>query len=172
MVNSLYSFGVWGVVDLGAGDGGLLSQIRPEMTTIGFDLQPQNARYGIRHRGVQLHIRDVVQSFPAADFAVFGWPNSCAVATEMLEHLVDPHRFVRVVAQHAKYLVASSPHEETDQNHYEYHTWAWDRKGYQDLLGQAGYDIIETRTIDIFQVVLARQEEHPDDRTGAAPELP
>lgn len=158
MVNSL-PIRITRVVDLGAGDGGLLSQLEPRFSRMGFDLQATNVKYGSDVRRVPLAVHDVVADFPNRWFDLQGKERCAAVATEMLEHLVDPHRFVRTIGRHARYLVASSPYKETGDSHYAFHTWAWDLDGYRTLLAQGGYTTIKTVTVDIFQVVLAEQME-------------
>lgn len=135
------------VVDLGAGDGGLLSLIR-DIPAWGYDLQPTNLD-GATERGVDVRYGDVVEG--NIDWA------ELAVATEMLEHLVDPHRFVRRIADHARWIVASSPWTETGQSAYEFHTWCWDQDGYRALLEQAGFRVRRHETVDMFQVILGEQ---------------
>lgn len=132
------------VVDLGAGDGGLLSLIR-DIPSWGYDLQPSNLD-GAWDRGVDVRYGDVVTG--NIDWA------ELAVATEMLEHLVDPHGFVKRIAEHAKWIVASSPWTETDQSFYAYHCWAWDLDGYRALIEQAGFEVVRHEQADMFQVIM------------------
>jgi 2-polyprenyl-3-methyl-5-hydroxy-6-metoxy-1,4-benzoquinol methylase len=141
------------VVDLGAGDGGLLSLVQHDewaesTTQWGYDLQQTNIDAARINRDVDVAIADVVA---CPECIMWG---DIAVATEMLEHLVDPHGFVRKIAEHSRVLVASSPFTETGDSHYEFHTWAWDQDGYRELLEQAGYKVVRQQTIDMFQVVL------------------
>lgn len=135
------------VVDLGAGDGGLLSLLKGSgLKAWGYDLQPTNTTAAASERGVDVHLGDVVAGH-------IEW-GEIAVATEMLEHLVDPHAFVRRVAEHARVLVASSPAWETGDSHYEFHTWAWDYDGYRALLEQGGYEVVRHEDAAGFQVAL------------------
>lgn len=140
--------GVRRVVDLGAGDGGLLYLLKhtPGRSYVawGYDLQQSNVD-GAVERGVDVRLADVLTG-PVE------W-GEIAVATEMLEHLIDPHRFVRHIAAHSPVLVASSPWTETGEAHYEFHTWAWDQVGYRALLEQAGYEIVAHETEGMFQVI-------------------
>jgi len=132
-------------VDLGAGDGGLLSLLEYSgLITWGYDLQPSNIA-GAAERGVDVRLGDVLTG-------PVDW-GDIAIATEMLEHLVDPHAFVRRVAEHADVLIASSPAWETDECHYEYHAWAWDRAGYRALLERNGFDVVRHADAGGFQVV-------------------
>lgn len=133
------------VVDLGAGDGGLLSLLLGEVPAWGYDLCPDNI-VGAQARGVDVRLGDVV----TGDIT---WAE-LAVATEMLEHLVDPHGFVRRIAEHSSWIVASSPAVETDVNHYEFHTWAWDTDGYAALIEQAGFEVVEHKLGSFFQVIM------------------
>lgn len=134
------------VVDLGAGDGGLLSLIGNDVSDAwGYDLAPANI-VGAKRRGVDVRLGDVV----SGDIE---WAD-LAVATEMLEHLVDPHAFVRRIAEHAYWIVASSPYVETDVDHYEFHTWAWDTEGYRALIEQAGFEVVAHKQDHFFQVIM------------------
>lgn len=134
------------VVDLGAGDGGLLSLLGPAMTGWGYDLMPANLD-AAKDRGVDVRYGDVL-----ADPIEWG---DIAVCTEMLEHLVDPHGFVRAVGEHARALVCSSPWQERPGTAYEFHTWAWDFDGYRALVEQGGFVVQRHKTAGPFQVILA-----------------
>ena len=141
-----FSHGLRTVVDLGAGDGGLLSLLGPNLTAWGYDLTPANLQ-AAKERGVDVRLGDVVDGDVE-------W-GQIAVCTEMLEHLVDPHAFVRRVAGHAQALVCSSPKDERPGSAYEFHTWCWDLEGYRALVEQGGLRVLRQRTVHGFQVVLA-----------------
>lgn len=128
------------VVDLGAGDGGLLSQLNIEAKW-GYDLQQSNVEVAHEVRGVEVSLLDVVRSPERVSWA------SLAVATEMLEHLIDPHGFVKWVYSHAAVFVASSPWNEVSGNHYEFHTWAWDMEGFRSMFESAGW-VVATHIIE------------------------
>ncbi|MDM4722760.1 methionine biosynthesis protein MetW [Micromonospora sp. WMMA1363] len=134
------------VVDLGAGDGGLLSLLGPAMTGWGYDLMPANLA-AAKGRGVDVRYGDVLTD-------PIEWAD-IAVCTEMLEHLVDPHAFVRTVGEHARALVCSSPWQERPGTAYEHHTWAWDHEGYRMLVEQGGWVVQRQRSVGPFQVLLA-----------------
>lgn len=134
------------VVDLGAGDGGTLSLLGKSLRAWGYDLSPENVT-GAKERGVDVRLGDVVAD--AIEWA------DIAMATEMLEHLVDPHAFLREAARHARVLVCSSPADERPGRAYEYHTWAWDETGYRQLVEQAGYAVRKHVREGRFQVLLA-----------------
>jgi 2-polyprenyl-3-methyl-5-hydroxy-6-metoxy-1,4-benzoquinol methylase len=146
VAQAAYSYGLQSVVDLGAGDGGLLSLLGPMVRAWGYDLSP-NAAAHAKLRGVDVRYGDVL-SGPVE------W-GQLAVATEMLEHLIEPQAFVKTIRANCKALVASSPFTETPESHYEFHTWAWDFDGYAAMLRGAGWRILRHEAVGPFQVVLA-----------------
>lgn len=154
MVRVARSLGASSVVDLGAGDGGLLSLVGG--VRWGYDLQQTNVdAAAARHEAVDL--LDVVASWPR-DAGPYGTAD-IVVATEFLEHLLDPHAMVRrIAATRARFLVASSPFTETDQAHYEFHTFAWDEVGYRALLEDNGWRVLRQERAWIAQVVLAERD--------------
>lgn len=136
------------VSDLGAGDGGMLTLLDdPGLECWGYDLQPANVARA-SERGVHAELGDVVNDEDLS------W-GEIAVCTEVLEHLVDPHAFVRKIWRNAQVLVASSPYTETAAAHYPFHTWAWDLDGYREMLEGAGWVVRRVETWSMFQVVLA-----------------
>jgi 2-polyprenyl-3-methyl-5-hydroxy-6-metoxy-1,4-benzoquinol methylase len=146
--HAAHDLGLSTVVDLGCGDGGLLwllDKVWPPLDAWGYDLQQSNVTPAVAERGVDVRYGDVVSG--EVEWA------EIAVATEMLEHLVDPHAFVRRIAEHSKVLVASSPHTERPGNAYEFHTWAFDLEGYHELLEQAGFEVVAHETTGMFQVI-------------------
>lgn len=146
VAQAAFADGLRTVVDLGAGDGGLLSLLGPSLTSWGYDLMDANLD-AAKERGVDVRYGDVVDGD-------IEWAD-IAVCTEMLEHLVDPHTFVQRIAQHAPVLVCSSPWRERPTFAYEFHTWAWDLIGYRALVEQAGYRVQRQRQVHDFQVLLA-----------------
>lgn len=142
-----------GVVDLGCGDGGLLSLLPPGIMAWGYDLCPANVAAARDERGVQARYLDVVTEPDRVEWA------PVAVLTEMLEHLADPHGFLREVAGHCQAVVASSPAFETPDLHYEFHAWAWDTDGYAALMAQAGLRVTRHEVVRGFQVLAAVREE-------------
>lgn len=136
------------VVDLGAGDGGLLSLLGPNLRAWGYDLMPANVD-AAKERQVDVRLGDAVAG--EIDWA------DIAVCTEMLEHLVDPHAFVRRIADNCHALICSSPADERPGHAYEFHTWCWDEAGYRALVEQAGFRVVTSRRSTRFQVLLAVQ---------------
>jgi SAM-dependent methyltransferase len=147
------------VTDLGCGDGGLLSLLKPDVDAgrvddaWGYDFQPSNAA-GWVERGVK-----------AAQLNIFNSPGSrvnpqvvfgdVTVMTEVLEHLEDPHGVLHDIWMETAYVVASSPHTETRESHDECHAWCWNVDGYRAMFRGAGYEIVAHETVGMFQVILA-----------------
>jgi 2-polyprenyl-3-methyl-5-hydroxy-6-metoxy-1,4-benzoquinol methylase len=144
-------FGVRSVVDLGCGDGGLLSLLQEtsferDVPMWGYDLQRTNVNPAVLERNVDVRYGDVV-----AGEVEWG---ELAVATEMLEHLLDPHEFVRRVGARSRVIVASSPFTERPGSAYEFHTWCWSIEGYRALIEQAGFHVERHETTSQFQVII------------------
>lgn len=136
------------VIDLGCGDGGLLSLISrlPWVNAWGYDFQPSNAQ-GWLERNVSALALDFVSEFdsiPDADVYVM---------TEVLEHLTDPHGMVKKIAARGAQIVASSPWTEHAGSHDACHAWAWDQAGYKALLERAGYMVVRHEEDGMFQVI-------------------
>ena len=140
-------YGLRSVSDLGCGDGGLLSLLASSgLSAWGYDLSPEAVK-GAVERGVTAYQMDVVNDWPSL--------GDLAVAGEMLEHLVNPHAFVRRLRSGCAYAVASSPFTETAASHYEFHTWAWDLEGYRALFENSGWRVVRQETVQSFQVIAA-----------------
>jgi 2-polyprenyl-3-methyl-5-hydroxy-6-metoxy-1,4-benzoquinol methylase len=139
-------------VDLGCGDGGLISVVTkdPLIAAVGYDFQPSNVDgWTVRYVDAQTHFLDFVSKWSyVIDADVY-------VITECLEHLADPHKMVANIRARGAHLIASSPWTETDISHDECHAWAWDIDGYADMIRSAGFDIMSHEKIGMFQVVWA-----------------
>jgi trans-aconitate methyltransferase len=142
-------------VDLGCGDGGLLSVLSrfpfKSFACWGYDLSPEAVEAARADRGVRAELLDFVAEEPL-------WAD-VAVLTETLEHLVDPHAMLRRVRGHASFVVASSPRMETAERHYEFHAWAWDAPGYLAMFAAAGWRAVFHEPVSWFQVLLAERDE-------------
>jgi trans-aconitate methyltransferase len=137
------------VCDLGAGDGGLLSLIaarNPGVEAWGYDLQQTNID-AAKGRGATVYLEDITDGTPP--------PADLYVATEILEHLADPRALLDELV--GEWLVASSPYTESDEDHYAFHTWAWDEPGYQAMLADCGWETLTNGKAWICQVVLAHR---------------
>jgi 2-polyprenyl-3-methyl-5-hydroxy-6-metoxy-1,4-benzoquinol methylase len=134
-------------VDLGCGDGGLMSLLGG-LDVWGYALCPADIA-GAAERGVRAELLDVV-----AHPEQVRW-GEIALATEFFEHVADPHAMAREIARHCRGLVCSSPANETGQAHYEFHAWAWDGGGYRALVEQAGFEVRQHAGIGSYQVISA-----------------
>lgn len=133
LVRQAIELGAKTAVDLGCGDGGLLQLLKDmDIKSWGYDLMPKNVEYAVNVRGVDARYTD----FNSDDIEYA----DLAIMTEVLEHMTDPHKVVRELP--SKFIIASSPYNETDKNHYEFHLWAWDKDGYDSLITQGGYRIV------------------------------
>lgn len=140
--------GIRRFADLGCGDGGLLQLVQGAFDEAwGYDLQPKNIAHARDVRKVDARLLDI--HGPDIEWAPM------AACTETLEHLVDPHGYVRQIAKHVDHLFVSSPAFETGDAHYEFHLWAWDTAGYRALLEQAGYTVKAQRLVGMFQICYA-----------------
>lgn len=135
------------VVDLGCGDGGLLSLIA-DIPSWGYDFQPSNTE-GWLERGVTAKLRDV---FNSLDGVTWG---EVAVLTEVLEHLADPRTVVGWVSRNVTWVVASSPKDETGDRHGDCHAWAWDMDGYRALF-EPHFDVTRHESVGWSQLLVGR----------------
>lgn len=134
------------VVDLGCGDGGLLSLLKGDFSCHGYDFQPSNV-VGWAERGVNAEQLDFVTNWDIVlDADIY-------VITECLEHLARPHEMVDRIHARGAQIVASSPFTEHAGSHDECHAWAWDQLGYAKLLRDAGFEIREHTTTSMFQII-------------------
>jgi hypothetical protein len=141
------------VSDLGCGDGGFLSLLGRlgDINAWGYDFQPSN-QAGWIERGVSASRADVF----GADRPIVSL-GDIAVTTEVLEHLADPHEVVRWIGERSRFLVASSPWNETPESHDECHCWGWDQDGYRALIEQGGFTVVRHETVGQFQVILGER---------------
>ncbi len=117
------------LIDYGCGNGGLLSLLEGD-DLLGLDFCRANV-----NQAVELG-RPVVFS----NFVETSYRSDVAVLSEVLEHMVDPHGFLKDLQ--TTYLVASVPNGETPDSHYPYHLWGWDVEGFQKVLEGAGYEVM------------------------------
>lgn len=140
--------------DLGCGDGGLLSLVQRDFYHAwGYDFAPANAA-GWAERGVEAQALDVFGVDRGR--VVLG---DVVAMTEVLEHLTHPREVLgwlrTAYAQRVRYLVLSSPWNETPESHCGEHAWAWDEAGYEKLLYDTDWLAVAHERVGGFQVVLA-----------------
>lgn len=145
------------ITDVGAGDGAVLSLL-PEWAqrhATGFEIVTDSVRVAREVRRV-----DVRQANVSTDDIPWGAPSNVVVCTEVLEHQADPHGFVRdVLGRNADWLIASSPHSETPEQHEWNHAWAWDRDGYRALIEGGCFEVIRHFDVEWSQIILGRKAE-------------
>jgi SAM-dependent methyltransferase len=151
LVQECIDMGATTLVDLGCGDGGFLYLIKNHnIKSWGYDISYKNVEHAVNVRQVDARYSD----FNNDSLIDYG---EVAVLTEVLEHLENPHEVITNLS--SKYLIASSPCNETDQNHYVHHLWAWDEEGFENLLKLGNYKIIKKFILSKkFQLVLAVKE--------------
>lgn len=131
------------VIDLGCGDGGLVSEIMQMGIDVrGYDFQPTNVEGWIA--------RGVDQLCSAVNFVNdWGYISNADlyILTEVLEHLEEPHEMVQRVADRGAALIASSPYHEHAGSIDACHNWAWDVPGYIAMLEANGMCVIGTELV-------------------------
>lgn len=132
------------VIDYGCGNGGLISLLHAR-DVVGYDFQPANVT------AAQELGRPVIEH----DFVTEPGQSAIAVMTEVLEHMDDPHGFLKELD--TTFLVASVPLGETPEHHYEYHVWGWDAEGFAAMLTGAGFTPLGLIPVGGTQVWLARR---------------
>jgi predicted TPR repeat methyltransferase len=121
------------LVDLGCGDGSLLGMLRDlPIRMWGYDAGVANVG---RAKAAGLDVRRADLLSGAVEYA------DLIVATEVVEHLVDPRAFIRSLP--GRRLVLSSPSAEDADWHYEHHSFAWDLEGYASLAADCGWTVVE-----------------------------
>jgi len=137
------------VVDLGCGDGGLISRLitHPNIDISGYDFQPSNEE-GWLERGVLFNCQRLNFVECWDDVA----PADLYVITEVLEHLEEPYEMLRRIRARDAQVVCSSPWMEHEGNIDGCHNWAWDMPGYVHMLEICGFRVVSSQREGIFQV--------------------
>lgn len=134
MIEFLIKFyGATSFVDLGCGNGGVLSLITDyeDVDMAGVDFAPGNVEQA------QALDRPVI----AGDFSELNWGGwDIAGMSEVLEHMSDPHGFLARLE--TKYIVASCPADESEKYMREEHVWAWDKEGFIAMFRHAGFNLV------------------------------
>lgn len=132
--------------DYGCGAGALLSRVDGFTTKWGVDFWEGAAELG-KTRGLTIKIADIESDVLE--------PSDLASATEFLEHIGDPHGFLRNVP--CRWFVGSVPYHETSTNFDIAHVWVWDTDGYRSMVEQAGFKVIEHTWRGLGQHILAER---------------
>jgi hypothetical protein len=130
------------VVDLGAGDGALLSLLPDGLraSSSGYDIIRADVEHACEVRGVEvfgpINVAYTLVRYPASLRL-----GPVVVLTEVLEHMADPHGFLAKLhtRPEVRFVVASSPHSETPEQHEWNHAWCWDVEGYEEMFNLAGF---------------------------------
>lgn len=131
------------MLDLGCGDGELLWRV----------MMHQDIPWMVNARGITAGREDVARArirgvdVVKGDFVAGADEYEVAplvVMSEVLEHLMDPHGFLKQLhSRPIKFLVASTPSAETGDWHYEHHAWSWDLPGFAKMMTDAGWHITQ-----------------------------
>lgn len=122
------------IIDLGCGDGGFLQYVTKDdqdREYIGYELCKANYDVAIK----RLRDKENVE-VNYIDFTTIKLQADLAIMTEVLEHLVSPHEFLKNL--NVKYVLASSPFNETPDKRIGLgtgmvHLWGWDEEGFERL---------------------------------------
>lgn len=126
------------LTDLGCGDGSLLTLLKPlGIPMWGYEAGVENVDQAWK---VGLDVRKANILDNNLEYG------QLIVASEVIEHLLDPHGFVKALP--GRWLVLSSPSAENAFWHYEHHAWAWDMAGYATMVTDAGWTVVEHRECD------------------------
>lgn len=140
------------VCDLGAGDGALLSLLPESLRdkSWGYDVIRADVQYANEARGVEVHLRNVQRAMTNNGLILA----PVVVLTEVLEHMADPHHFLQLLhaRPEVRFVVASSPRNETPEQHEWNHAWCWDTEGYRAMFRAAGFQALSFEPVDWSQV--------------------
>lgn len=143
-ITDLAATGVIGnMVDLGCGDGSLMELI---ISALGTDIPVYGydgclASIDKAHeKGLEVNFADIRKLAPLLTEV------DLIVASEVVEHLVDPHGFIASIK--SPYLILTSPSAEDADWHYEHHAWAWDTTGYANMVESCGWEVISHVSCD------------------------
>jgi len=141
------------VVDFGCGDGGLLSLLKDKYISYGCDFCPDNVKYANEVRKVNVYHENFTNNINSLIYDL-------VVMTEVLEHMAEPHKFLKDLSEQSevKYIICSSPWNETELETAGGHVWAFDREAYAKMITNAGWTIISHEdVVPRFQIILAKR---------------
>lgn len=141
----LNAYPEYSVSDFGCGNGGLLELI-PTENKWGYDLQPSNVA------DAKTFERPVYERDFINEYVEYG---DIVICTEVLEHLPNPHAFLKKLKDEGvKYVIASTPGYETPDFHADFHLWVWTDDSFSKLFTDAGWHV-EEHLQGHFQFVIA-----------------
>ena len=135
--------------DYGCGAGGLLARVDAFAIKWGVDFWVGAAELGAS-RGLTIKVVDI-EAGGVGDAT----PSDLASATEFLEHIGDPHGFLRDVP--CRWFVGSVPFHETSSSFDPAHLWVWDTDGYRAMVEGAGFRVIRHTWRGLGQHILAER---------------
>lgn len=142
------------VCDLGAGDGALLSLLPASLRekSWGYDVIRADTHYAVDVRRVTVDWINVRKALENPHVVLPLAP--VVVLTEVLEHMADPHGFLKLLhaRPEVRFVVASSPFRETPERHEWNHAWAWDFPGYLAMFRAAGFKGVQLDEVEWSQV--------------------
>lgn len=112
--------------DFGCGNGGLIDYLsdKVDQGVYGYDLQPSNVEFA-KSKGRNVSLKNFIEE-------EVKYPD-LLICTETLEHLVDPHGFLKAASKKSNYIVASTPGYETESFHAPFHLWVWTDDSFKDI---------------------------------------
>ena len=146
LVRRALSLGASTWADYGCGTGGLLSMVDGFTAKWGVDFW-EGAADAARQRGLDIRVADIENA--ELDYA------DLATATELLEHIDDPHRFLARVP--CRWFAASVPFHETADGSDPAHVWVWDPDGFRALVEGAGLAVLSHTWRGLGQHILAER---------------
>lgn len=69
------------------------------------------------------------------------------VCSETLEHVDSPELVLALIRDKTDNLILSTPIDAFDDDNPE-HYWAWSREGVEDMLTEAGFEVVEFESVD------------------------
>lgn len=154
------------IVDLGAGDGALLELVGRRPYAWGYEIIRADVEHARKVRGVEVHLREVRSALETGGLSLGApsYQNCVVVLTEVLEHMADPHGFLKLLhaRPEVRYVVASSPWKETPEQHEWNHAWCWDTIGYEHMFKAAGFEARELQQVEWSQLWLFEAVRPPD----------
>lgn len=145
------------IADLSCGDGALALSLA---VRLGTDVPPV---LGDVNGASGMGDLDVIGPLPDTLALLTDNPVDLYVCSETLEHLDDPETFLHALRPRTRYLLVTTPEDETSTGNPE-HYWGWDSEFMHALLVNhgftwtAGYQLFTPLTADVyrFQMHLVR----------------